>query len=68
MKKFSSYTWFLFYVICCRGIFIYYATLYSRWIKVPIAILANWLAGTKLNHLFTGLHSSYLSLERLVLS
>ncbi len=46
MKKFSAYTWFLFIVLSVIGVFLFITPIGTdNGIKVPIAILANWLAG-----------------------
>lgn len=46
MKKFSFYTWFLFLVLSAVGVFIFITPIPTdNGLKVPIAILANWLAG-----------------------
>lgn len=44
--KFSFYTWFLFLAMSALGVFIFITPLSTEdGIKVPIALLANWLAG-----------------------
>lgn len=46
MKKFSAYTWFLFIVLSVIGVFLFITPIDTgNGLKVPIAILANWLAG-----------------------
>ena len=46
MKKFSSYTWFLFLALSAVGVFLFITPISTAdGLKVPIAILANWLAG-----------------------
>lgn len=46
MKKFSAYTWFLFLVLSAIGVFLFITPITTdNGLKVPIAILANWLAG-----------------------
>lgn len=45
-EKFSFYTWFLFLAMSALGVFIFITPLSTEdGIKVPIALLANWLAG-----------------------
>ena len=45
MKKFSSYTWFLFLALSAVGVFLFITPISTAdGLKVPIAILANWLA------------------------
>ena len=44
--KFSFYTWFLFLALSALGVFIFITPISTdNGIKVPIALLANWLAG-----------------------
>ena len=46
MKKFSAYTWFLFLVLSVVGVFLFITPIATDdGLKVPIAILANWLGG-----------------------
>lgn len=46
MKKFSAYTWFLFLALSAVGVFLFITPISTAdGLKVPIAILANWLAG-----------------------
>ncbi|WP_332651373.1 YjiH family protein [Lysinibacillus sp. 54212] len=46
MKKFSFNTWFLFLVLSAIGVFIFITPIPTDdGLKVPIAILANWLGG-----------------------
>ncbi|MFF5993980.1 YjiH family protein [Lysinibacillus sp. KU-BSD001] len=46
MKKFSAYTWFLFLALSAVGVFLFITPISTDdGLKVPIAILANWLAG-----------------------
>jgi nucleoside recognition membrane protein YjiH len=46
MKKFSAYTWFLFLVLSAIGVFLFITPITTDdGLKVPIAILANWLGG-----------------------
>ena len=44
--KFSFYTWFLFLAMSALGVFIFITPISTdAGVKVPIALLANWLAG-----------------------
>ena len=44
--KFSFYTWFLFLALSALGVFIFITPISTEnGMKVPIALLANWLAG-----------------------
>ena len=46
MKKFSAYTWFLFLALSAVGVFLFITPIsINDELKVPIAILANWLGG-----------------------
>ena len=46
MKKFSAYTWFLFLALSAVGVFLFITPISTAdGLKVPIALLANWLAG-----------------------
>ncbi|MGM9948889.1 MAG: YjiH family protein [Lysinibacillus sp.] len=46
MKKFSAYTWFLFLALSAIGVFLFITPItVNDELKVPIAILANWLGG-----------------------
>ena len=46
MKKFSAYTWFLFLALSAVGVFLFITPItVNDELKVPIAILANWLGG-----------------------
>ena len=46
MKKFSAYTWFLFLVLSAIGVFLFITPITTDdGLKVPIAIMANWLGG-----------------------
>lgn len=46
MKKFPLYTWFLFLFLSLVGVFLFITPISTEdGFKVPIAILANWLAG-----------------------
>lgn len=45
-EKFSFYTWFLFLAMSALGVFIFITPISTdAGMKVPIALLANWLAG-----------------------